>query len=169
MRLLSIFLLLFSFLTAQSGVLDIKWPSPNMQHQKPSNPYPATLTNGIKNTNLPVYLPSTYAYNPSIEVVADRNFYTISILLTDATVMISGDRTFQEDIPTSNNEFQKIIKDTTVDFIQEEGIMSTLFNRHGANYELSVECNQPKEDKRCTEEHFLKNLYHKLIIIGGQA
>ena len=168
MQILILTLFLISSLNSDGGILDIKWPKPNAQQQKPSTPYPTVLTKGIKDTTLPVYVPSSYAYDKKMIVVSDKNFYTISFLLKNATVMVAGDKTFQESIPSSNSEFQKIMKPSTVEFTQEEGIMSTDFNRHGANYTLSVECDNPKTDKRCKEENFLHNLYNRLIMVGGR-
>jgi hypothetical protein len=168
MRLILLTLFFISSLSSESGILDIKWPKPNLQHQKPSMPYPTVLLEGIKNSKLPVYLPSSYAYDKKMIVVADKNFYTISFLLQGATLMISGDRTFQESISPSNTEFQKVVKSKAVVFREEEGIMNTDFNRHGVNYTLSIECEQPKKDKRCQEEIFLHNLYNKLIMVGGR-
>jgi hypothetical protein len=168
MRLLLITLFIISSLNSDSGILDIKWPKPNANHQKPSTPYPDVLTKGIKDTKLPVYLPSSYAYDKKMIVVADNNFYTISFLLQGATFMVEGDKTFQQSVSTSNQKFQKVMKASPIEFIQEEGIMSTDFNRHGVNYTLSVECDNPKKDKRCKEEAFLQNLYNRLIMVGGR-
>jgi len=168
MQILLLTLFLISALNSDGGILDITWPKPNTQHQKPSTPYPTILTKGIENTKLPVYVPNTYAYDAKMIVVADKNFYTISFLLKDATFMVAGDKTFQESISTSNSEFQKVMKDSPLEFTQEEGIMSVDFNRHGVNYTLSVECETPKKDKRCKEENFLHNLYNRLIMVGGR-
>jgi len=162
-------LLILSSLSAEKGILEIQWPKVNLQQQKPSIPYPTLLKEGIKDTKLPVYLPKRLAYDKKMIVVADENFYTISFLLDGATVMVSGDRTFQEDFSKKSSDFQKMMKPSaSVEFIEEEGIRSANFNRHGANYELSVECETPKEDKRCKKESFLRNLYNELIIVGGK-
>ena len=171
MRLLLTTLLLLSSLSAESGILDIKWPKPNPQHQKPSTPYPSVLTKGIKETKLPVYIPSSLAYDKKMVVVANKNFYTISFLLQGATLMVSGDKTFQESVSTSTatSGLQKMLKASpTVEFMEEEGMRSANFNRHGVNYELLIECEKPKTDKRCTEEDFIRKLYSRLIMVGGR-
>ena len=168
MRLLLTTLLLISSLSAESGILDIEWPKIDPKHQKPSTPYPDVLTKGIKDTKLPVYVPSNYAYDKKMGVVADKNFYTISFFIDKATIMIAGDRSFQETISKSDAKFQKVIKESPVEFIEDEGVMSTDFNRHGVNYTLSVECEDYTEDKRCKDESFLRNIYNRLIIVGGK-
>ena len=169
MRLLLTTLFLLSSLNAESGILDIKWPKSNPQQQKPSTPYPNVLTKGIKNTKLPVYIPISLAYDKKMVVVANKNFYTISFLLQGATVMVSGDKTFQESVSNSNADFQKMMKASpAVEFMEEEGMRSANFNRHGANYELLIECEQPKKDVRCKEESFLRKIYSKLIMVGGR-
>jgi len=168
MRLLLLPLLFASFLYSQNGILNVSWPILNIEHQKPSVPYPLILTNSIKNTKLPVYIPSSYVYDKQMIVVSDENFYTISFFIKNATIMIAGDRTFQETISNSDMELQRLLKTSSLEFIQEEGIMNIDFNRHGVNYTLSIECNNPREDKRCTEENFLYKIYNKLIIVGGK-
>ena len=169
MRLLLITLLLVSSLYSKSGILDIEWSKVTQKQQKPSIPYPNVLTKGVKDTRLPVYIPRLFAYDKNMVVVADRYFYTISFILKDATIMISGDRTFQEDFSNQGSKFQKMMKASNgVEFsIEEEArIITANFNKQGANYELQIEC-QTKSDKRCIKEDFIKNLYKQLIVVGG--
>ena len=169
MRLTLITLLLLSLAHAESGILKITWPTPNPQQQKPSTPYPDVLTSGIRNTKLPVYLPSNYAYDSTMIVVAEENFYSVDFLLKEATLTVGGDRTFQESVSTNDPKFKAIAKSKpTVEFYESEGIMTAEFNRHGANYFMSVECDQPNVDLRCKDDSFLKNLYNHLIMVGGQ-
>ena len=169
MRLLLIILFFCSSLSADSGILDIKWPKPNAKQQKPSTPYPDVLTKGIKDVKLPVYIPNSYAYNKSMIIVADENFYTISFFFKGATIMVSGDKTYQESV-SNNPEFKAMLKATPpVSFEQEEGIMTAEFNRHGVNYSMDIECEKPKTDERCTEKTLIQDLYNRLIMVGGKA
>ncbi len=167
MRRLLILPLLFGILSADSGILDIKWPKPNAKHLKPSTPYPKVLTEGIKDVRLPVYIPNSYAYIKNMVVIADKNFYTISFPFKGATVTISGDRTYQESV-SNKQEFKAILKAIPpVTFQQEEGIMTAEFNRHGVNYSMEIECDKPQRDKRCTDTKLIKELYSRLIMVGG--
>jgi len=167
MRLLLIVLFTFSSLSADSGILDIKWPKPNTKHQKPSMPYPDILTKGIKDVKLPVYLPNSYAYDKSMIVVADNSFYSISFLFKGATIMVSGDKTYQESV-TNNPEFTAMLKASPpVSFEQEEGIMTAEFNKHGVNYSIAIECDKPNTDERCTDTKLIKELHSRLIMVGG--
>ena len=168
MRRLLIIPFLFSLLNADSGILDIKWPKPNVKQQKPSTPYPNVLIEGIKDVKLPVYIPNSYAYNKSMIVVADKNFYTISFPFKGATVTVSGDRTYQESV-SNKQEFKAILKATPpVTFEQEEGIMTAEFNRYGVNYSMEIECDKPQTDERCTDTKLIKELYNSLIMVGGR-
>jgi len=168
MRLLSIILLTLLSLNA-GGVLPIDWSSINQaQQQKASIPYPKKLIEGIKEVRLPVYLSSSYVYDKSMVVVADKGFYSISFVVNGATLLFEGDRTYQEAVSPKNPEFQKIVQKTTaVEISQSEGIMMAEFNRHGANYAISVECEKPQTDKRCTDEKFIRTLYANLKMVGG--
>ena len=168
MRLLLIVPFLFSLLSADSGILPIKWPKPNAKQQKPTQPYPKVLTNRIKEVKLPVYIPKSYAYNKNMIVIADNTFYTISFPFKGATVTISGDKTYQESV-SNKQEFKAILKATPpVTFEQEEGIMTAEFNRHGVNYSIEIECDKPQADERCTDTKLIKELYNRLIMVGGR-
>lgn len=169
MRLLFLLFISYTFLSAGGGVLEINWPKANNIQQKSTTPYPSVLTEGIKEVRLPVYLSSAYIYDKSMVVVADEFFYSISFDLEGAIILFEGDRTFQEKVSPSNPEFQKIMqKSKPVNFSVSEEIRLADFNRHGANYTISVECTKPKRDKRCTEETFIRNLYAGIRMVGGK-
>ena len=171
MRFLYLFIFLFSILSAGGVILEVDWSSvtPNKGQQKASAPYPTVLTEGIKEVHLPVYLSSRYIYDKHMTVVADKNFYTISIDLKDAVVTFQGDKTFQESVSPSNPEFQKITKRSApVEYVLAEGIMSATFNRHGVNYRIDIECEEPKKDKRCKETTLISSLYNSLVMVGGR-
>jgi len=159
--------LLLLSVQAKSGILEISWPTPNPKQEKPSTPYPKVLTKSIKNTKLPVYIPSHYRYDKKMSVVAGDYFYTIIVEEGKHIISIVGDRTFQEERP-ANRDFEKIVNNhQEVEFTQEEGMMSADFNRHGVNYSITVECEEPKSDPHCSSELFITNLYNQLIMVGG--
>ena len=171
MRYIYLSILSLSILSAGGGVLDVDWSTvtPKSGQQKASVPYPKVLTDGIKDVHLPVYLSSQYAYDKNMIVVADKNFYTISIDLKGAVVTFQGDRTFQESVSPTNPEFQKIAKSSApVEYVLAEGIMSATFNRHGVNYMINIECEEPKKDKRCRETSLISSLYNSLTMVGGR-
>jgi len=168
MRLLFLLFMTYTVLSA-GGILKIDWSKVPKVEQKPSIPYPKVLVEGIKEVRLPVYLSSPYAYDKKMIVVADKDFYTLSFLLNGATVLFEGDRTYQESVSPSNQKFQKIVqKASDVTFTLSEEVRLAEFNRHGANYAISVECDHPKTDNRCTEEKFIRTLYRQLIMVGGR-
>jgi len=168
MRLLFFIILSYSFLSA-GGILDIKWPKANASQQKSTTPYAKVLQEGIKDVRLPVYLSGSYAYDKNMLVVSDKGFYSISFALEGAMVLFEGDRTYQESVSPQNPEFSKIMqKAKTVEFSKSEEIMTVDFSRHGANYAISVECDKPKTDKRCTQEGFIRNLYNRIVMVGGR-
>ena len=151
------------------GILDIKWPKVNTSQSKASTPYPKVLIEGTKNVRLPVYLSTSHSYDKNMLIVSDEGFYSISFVLNGAMVLFEGDRTYQESVSSKNLEFSKIIqKAKKVEFSKSEEIMMAEFNRHGANYAISVECDNPKTDKRCTDESFVRGLYSSLILVGGR-
>lgn len=169
MRLIFSTLLLCTLLNAAGGILDIDWSSTDQSQQKVTAPYPKILREGIKEVKLPVYLSSAYAYNENMTVVADQYFYSISFDLKGASILFEGDRTFQESVSPTNPEFKKIMQKTKpVEFSKSEEMMVAEYQRHGANYTISVECDKPTTDKRCTQEGFIRGLYNSLVMVGGK-
>ena len=168
MRFFISMLLTYTLLSA-GGILDIKWPTVNAGEQKAKAAYPKVLVEGTKEVRLPIYLSSSYAYDKNMMVVADKDFYSISFVLNGANILFEGDRTYQTSVSEKSSEFQKIIQKTKpIEFSKSEEIMTVDFNRHGANYAISVECEKPKTDKRCTEESFVRNLYNSIRMVGGR-
>jgi len=168
MRLiLTLWIVSFSLLNANGGLLKVDW-SKTVAHQQKLQRLPKVLKDGIKNVTLPVYMPRYYIYEKNISVVSDANFYAITIFLDRATLMISGDRTYQEKIVSKDKNLKAKMKAISNKFIQSEGMMSIDFHRNGVNYSMVVECDAPKSDPRCTDERFLRRVYAGLVFIGGK-
>ena len=167
-RYLVVFFLSNMMLSAESGLLEVIWPKIDKQQLQMQKAYPSNLKEKVAGVTLPVYIPRRYIYNQTMSIVADASYYTITVHLDKARLMITGDRTYQESVDKADAAFQKMMKSNTVEFVHAEGMMMTDFNRHGVNYTLMLECDQPKSDKRCSDEKFLRNLYEELTIIGGK-
>ncbi len=167
MRFILILLMSYSLIYG-GGLLEVEWPKQTKQHQKSMKAYPKVLKDAIKDVRLPVYLPRGYIYDKSMSIISDENFYAITIFLKGASLMITGDRTYQQKVKSGGEQLKTKMKTVDAKFIQAEGIMSTNFNRHGVNYSLSIECDSPNRDKRCREDNFLKKLYSELLLVGGK-
>jgi hypothetical protein len=169
MRYIYLAIFSISLLSGGGGILPVDWSKVTKSQQKTSAPYPKVLTEGIKDTLLPVYLSKEFAYDENMVVVAEKNFYTISMELKEATLSFEGDRTFQESVSPDNPEFQKIVKHSLpVEYLASEGMMTAQYSKNGINYAINLECEEPKKDKRCTETTFIKRLYNTLVMVGGR-
>lgn len=130
-------------------------------------PYPQGLVDKASTVRLPVYMPAAYVAQSSLQMVGDNDFYTVSIPLAQATVFITGDRAYQQDSTAMvNNVLSQPAN--TLNFVRAEGMINVDFNRHGANYTLSIECEQPDDDQRCMQTDFLQQAYADLVMVGGQ-
>ncbi len=168
MRLkITIFFICLNFLYANGGLLKVDWSKIDTNQQK-TRVLPKVLKDGIKNVTLPVYMPRYYIYERNISIVSDANFYAITVELDRATLMISGDRTYQEKVISKSTKLKTKIESITDKFIKAEGIISVDFHRNGVNYSLSLECDAPDIDPRCTDDRFLKKIYNGLVLIGGK-
>jgi len=165
--ILTLLIISFGMLHANGGLLKVDW-SKTVSTQQKLQHLPKVLKDSIKNVTLPVYIPKYYIYEKNMSIVSDANFYTITIFLDRATLMISGDRTYQEKIVSKGKNLKAKMKAVTNRFIQSEGMMSTDFHKNGVNYSLVVECDAPKSDPRCIDEIFLKRVYAGLILVGGK-
>lgn len=169
--LVSLFFLVVSMVSAEPKVLSIDWPVAQKTKgniamlSARSLPYPSGLVNKANTVRLPVYVPSAYAYQETLQMVGESDFYTVTVPLSSATVFIAGDRTYQQDSSAATSVSTPAKE---VSFIRAEGMVSVDFNRHGANYTLSIECDQPDDDQRCTQTNFLQQIYAELVMIGGQ-
>lgn len=150
------------------GVLPVDWSAADSSHIKKTRSVPTALQKAVKDVTLPVYIPKAYASEKNLEVVALKDFYAVTIHFKDATMMISGDRTYQQEIVSGGEQIVANMKKVANKFIRSEGILSTDFHRHGVNYTLSIECDQPNKDSKCTKDTFLKRMYKSLIIVGGK-
>ena len=167
MRFILTFLILFSVLSGEGGLLDVQWPKVKTLHAK-SRSYPSDLEKRVENVRLPVYLPKSYIKGYKLSIVSDKDFYFITVILKGATILVSGDRTYQQKIKSGGEQIKAKMRAIDMKFILAEGIMTTDFNRHGVNYSLSIECDAPSKDRRCGDKQFLKRLYNELTIVGGR-
>ena len=160
--------ILLASVSAETGVLTIDWSKLNQNKAEVSarkTPYPQKLRKGIASVTLPVLLPASQAYNKNMIVVADKNFYTITLPLKGANIIVTGDRAYQQTLDSASKLVPASLP--AAQFTRAEGMMLTDFNRFGANYSLTLECDQPDQDSRCLQESFLKNLYQELVMVGG--
>jgi len=169
-------LLLLSTLVNASGVLNVDWSGVKSLETSNSNKrrslgvstVPKELKEKISNIEMPVYFPKDKMKSKNISIVTDTNFYAVTIKLDKAYLMLSGDKTYQAEITTSQADMKKAIESYDGKFIVSEGSVNIDFRRHGVNYMLTVECDKPQTDKRCKNASFLKKEYKKLVVIGGK-
>lgn len=172
-----VFFMLFAGASAAPKVLVIDWSFMNANPSFKAKgmtvlstrnlPYPQGLVDKASVVHLPVYMPAAYVAEPALQMVGDGDFYTVTIPLSQATVFMTGDRAYQQDsTATVNNVLTPSV--SSPNFVRAEGMVSVDFNRHGANYTLSIECVQPESDERCMQTHFLQQAYADLVMVGGQ-
>jgi hypothetical protein len=155
-------------LSAEGGVLSVKWPEKNRVQQKIEQEIPLALRKKINEVTLPVLLPKSYLRNQKMSIVAEKNYYAITIFFKGANLMVSGDRSYQLEMKEIDRKFQKMLKQRREAFIHAEGMMITDFSRYGVSYSMQLECDRFEEDKRCTNDEFLRKLYRELVMVGGR-
>lgn len=168
--LIGVFFLSMEMVSANPKLLVIDWPFAKKSTgmtvlSAKALPYPLQLVSKASQVRLPVYMPATYVYQTNIQMVGDGDFYTITIPLPNAILFMTGDRAYQQD---SIVDINVIVRTQEMSFLRAEGMVNVDFNRHGANYSLSIECEKPETDQRCVQTDFLQQMYSDLIMVGGQ-
>ena len=167
-KILIILMILMQMVNAGGGILAVEWPSKIKLQQKLEKNYPVLLKKKIKKVKLPVLLPKSYIFNQKMSIVTNANYYAITIFLKGANIMISGDKTYQLEMRDIDVKSQKMLKRVKQEFLNSEGMMITDFSRYGVNYSIMLECDNFKQDKRCTNDEFLKKSYRDLVLVGGK-
>ncbi len=155
-------------LSAEGGILSVKWPKKNSVQQKIEQETPSALQKKIEEVTLPVLLPKSYLRNQKMSIVVEKNYYAITIFFKGANLMISGDRSYQLEIRDIDMKSQKMLKRVKQEFVHSEGMIIADFSRYGVSYSMQVECDRIEEDKRCVKDEFLRKLYRELVIVGGK-
>jgi hypothetical protein len=168
----SVFFLVMGMANANPKLLLVDWPFAKKAKSLTvlsvrSVSYPEKMVEKANSVHLPVYMPSAYVYQTNLQLVGDGDFYTATIPLQQATMFIMGDRTYQQE-QNSTTDSTVSIRTKELSFVRAEGMVSVDFNRHGANYTLSIECAQYEDDQRCVQTNFLQQVYRDLVMIGGQ-
>ena len=163
MRIIILLTISIYTIFADGGLLKVDWSSISTTKEK-LRVIPKELKDKIKVVTLPVYIPNYYINSKNIKVVADRNFYAITVFLKNARLLVRGDRTYQ--IEDKKHQF-KIVKPSEDRVIHAEGMATIDFYRHNIDYSMVLECDNPDIDKRCREDSFLEDLYRRLTFIGG--
>jgi len=168
MNLIFTLLLVLSSQLFAQGLLAVDWSGVEKIAPRQHKSYPPLLQKSLKEITLPLYLPRRYLGDQRLFVVSDPNFYTATVLLDGAVLSITGDRTYQAKVRNADPLLKRAVAQQTITFDQAEGIMMPNFNRHNVNYSLSIECDDPQGDVRCTQEDFLRTIYSELTPIGGR-
>ena len=62
----------------------------------------------------------------------------------------------------------KAMAPSSIPLCGDEAGVSLSFNRFGAAYHIEIVCADPMTDSRCTQDNFIKDVYAKLLLFGGQ-
>lgn len=118
-------------------------------------PLAATLTPSqrrmLRRATLPVLVPDRHAALDVAVATADVDWYTLSASWDGITLVVQGDRvaTLDPDLAPAGwvapTWSQPLVT-------RNEGIVEATFLAYGASYVVSLECAQPLQDPRCTED-----------------
>lgn len=138
------------------------------QTVRPTNPQAAEA----QNTRLPVLLPPLQVLQingtPTVLLFPRENFYTASITGDRVVIEVFGTRLAHTRAPDAraarnfaagSNDGYRIA--------QTEYGQEVHFNRYGAAYSVTIECDRPEQDTRCTSQAYARQLAEALVIVAG--
>ena len=135
---------------------------------RPTNPEAADVVN----TNLPVLITTVEALQidetSRVLLFPRPDFYTLSILAPELTIEVVGTRLAhaREQDALSIRRLNATGSDgyriSPTEFGRELN-----FNRYGAAYSITVECDHPDADPRCTDSAYIRQLANSLVISAG--
>ena len=140
----------------------------NLPFARPTNPEAAAVTA----TTLPVLIPGTAALgldgNARVLLFPRPDFYTLSITAPGLVIEVFGTRLAHARTPDPLSTRRLNATDGDGYRVgQTEYGRELSFNRYGAAYSITVECDQPETDTHCRNDAYIRQLANSLIIAAG--
>ena len=140
----------------------------NLPFARPTNPEAA----GVSDTGLPVLIPGTDALgldsNARVLLFPRENFYNLSITAPGLLIEVFGTRLAHARAPDPLSTRRLSAGDGNGYRIGATEYGRELsFNRYGAAYSITVECDRPETDARCRNDAYVRGLADSLIIAAG--
>ncbi|MDG1417400.1 MAG: hypothetical protein P8P99_06340 [Maricaulis sp.] len=124
-------------------------------------------------TRLPILLPPVIALgmenDPRVMLFPNEDFYTASIQGEGVLIEVFGTRLVNIATPPNPRAVRALLANDGDGFrvSQTEYGREISFGRYGAAYTITIECDAPETDARCSEPDFGRNLGRALLIAGG--
>ena len=156
---------------AESSMSQLSLITKNRQNRSPAAF--ARLKERLSAVQLPVYLPRAELNYQETNLVAKADFYDVSVRIEGVTLLISGDRYLQI-LPPELAQALSGLQSTdqgekeTADFTRAEKMVEVNFSRFGVHYTVTVECDAPDTDPRCTQMDFARQVYQSLVLVRGK-
>lgn len=139
----------------------------------PRLPQPSNREAGeVANTRLPVLVPNMAALGdtppPTVLLFPHTDFYTLSISGDGLVIEVFGTRLAHARAPDALTARQ--LRATGADGLRvsatEFGQVAD-FNRYGAAYSVTLECDNPGSDPRCADDELVRHIARSLVIAAG--
>ena len=100
-----------------------------------------------------------------------EDHYMATFEASGADILINGSRIeFKSPVRGALKDRARTQSDGTKlnPIMRDEAGVSMSFNRFGSAYHIEIVCADPLTDSRCTQDNFIKDVYAKLLLFGGQ-
>lgn len=126
----------------------------------------------VVNTRLPVLMPTIEALqlgdSPRTRLFPRENFYTLSIRGPRILIEVFGTRLAHAEAPDARSQRQlRASASRDYDLTRTEYGLEINFNRYGAAYSITIECDNPLSDVRCREPNYGRRIAETLVIAAG--
>jgi hypothetical protein len=126
----------------------------------------------VTNTRLPVLMPNLNGLdlsdNPVSMLFPEADFYTFTLTGSDILVEVFGTRLAHADAPDALTARHLRVFDEDGYRVRETAYGRELeFSRYGAAYSVTIECDEPETDPRCSSDEFARRVARALLITAG--
>ena len=126
----------------------------------------------VTGTRLPVLVPNMATLGidetPRIALFPHENFYTLSITGSNFLIEVFGTRMAHAEVPDARVARQLGQRDNKgYRIVRTEYGQELTFNRYGAAYSITIECDDPRFDPRCTSDSYARQVANGLLVAAG--
>lgn len=122
---------------------------------------PAAVASALRLTGVPALLPENSSFLDAVLPVGHPDWYSLSSTYAGITVVVQGDSVATVDPEMAPADWQPPTWQAPL-VTRNEGIVEATFLAWGASYVVSIECADPAQDRRCTEDAELLTLVQSL-------
>lgn len=136
---------------------EVNWDEASNHPQLDDTLLSDSQIDSIGTSPVPVLLPDEHKLLQAAFILTGPSWYTATMNEDDLTVMVSG-ASMVAMVPDSQNAEPPELGEHVTSLTRVDGIVEVSFKAFGIYYDVTVECFDPLNDPRCTEDNYVLEL-----------